>query len=161
MDADEVKAYLKSLKINFSEHKHPPVYTVEESDKNYGNIKGMHCKSLFIKNRKSRNYYLVMLEGHKRLNLESLGERLGEKLKFANEKELDEILGVKPGSVSPFTLINDKESKVNAIIDKEVWDAEIVAFHPNINTETLDITGKDFQKYINSLKNKVSILELS
>lgn len=160
MSENKVKGYLKKLKISFTEHKHVPVYTVEESDKNYENIKGMHCKSLFIKDRKSKNYYLIILEGHKRLNLGNLEEQLGEKLKFANEAELDSILGIKPGSVSPFTLINDKESKVNVIIDQEVWDADIVAFHPNINTSTLDISGKDFQKYIKSLKNKFSIIIL-
>lgn len=160
MNSEDVKKYLKKLKINFIEHKHAPVYTVEESDKNYTNIKGMHCKSLFIKDRKSRNYYLIMMDGHKRLNLKFLEKELDEELKFANETDLLNILGVKPGSVSPFTLINDKESKVNVIIDKEVWDAELVAFHPNINTETLDISGKDFQKYIKSLKNKFSVVIL-
>jgi Ala-tRNA(Pro) deacylase len=100
------------------------------------------------------------MSAHKRLNLEVLENSLKEKLKFANEDDLKNILGLTTGSVSPFGLINDQEHKVNIIIDKEILDIDKVAFHPNINTETLEISVKDFQKYINSLKNKSTTLVL-
>jgi len=91
--------------------------------------------------------------------MDKLGERLGERVKFANENNLKEILDVTPGSVSPSCLINEEEGKVVVFIDEKVWDAERVAFHPNINTETLELKGEDFQKYIKSLKNKWEILK--
>ncbi len=160
MKDKSVKDYLNQLDIKFQTHKHPAVYTVGEAEKYYVNIKGIHSKNLFLKDRKARRFYLVVLKGDKQLNISNLEERLNEKLKFANEQELLQILDLTKGAVTPFGLINDKQAKVEVIIDKDIWEAETVAFHPNINTETLELKGKDFQKYIKSLKNKITILDL-
>jgi Ala-tRNA(Pro) deacylase len=156
----EIKKYLQSLEINFKEFKHKPVFTCEEAEKEgiYEKIKGVHSKNLFLKERKSRRFYLAIMPENKPFDISKLGEELGDKLKFANEDNLKEILGLKPGSVSPFGLINDEGHKSEVIIDREVWDAETVSFHPNINTETLELSGRDFQKYIKSLKNQLKII---
>lgn len=157
-----IKNYLKKLSINFREYRHAPVFTVEQAKKErtYENMQGKHCKTLFLKDRKSRNFYLIVLPEYKSLNIAELEKKLNEKIKFASPENLKQILNLTPGSVSPFGLINDKESKVKIIIDADVWKAEFVNFHPNINTETLEISGEDFHKYINSLKNKIEILDL-
>lgn len=157
----EIKGYLKSLGIKFREFKHAPVYTCEEAKKEriYGDIKGVHSKNLFLKERKSKRFYLVIMPENKPLDINQLGEELGDKVKFANEDNLKEILNLTPGSVSPFGLINDKEHKTIIVIDKEVWEADFVSFHPNVNTKTLELSNKDFQKYIKSLDNELKIIE--
>lgn len=158
MQEIKIKDYLKELNMGYVTHSHPAVYTCEEADKYNKNIRGIHSKNLFLKERKSNSFYLIILPANKALNIKQFESLLNEKLKFANVENLKEILNTTPGSVSPFALINDTESKVEIIIDKEVWDSDIVSFHPNINTETLELKGKDFQKYINSLKNKLTII---
>lgn len=155
----EIKIYLKELEIDFKEFFHPAVYTCEEAEKYHQGIKGIHSKNLFIKDKKSRRFYLVTVPADKKLDLDKLGEKLSDKLKFANEKELKEILDLTTGAVSPFGLINDKENKAIIVIDKAVWDSDFVSFPPNINTETLELEGKAFQNFIKSLKNKRIILE--
>lgn len=157
----EIKKYLKNLQITYKEFQHAPVFTVAEAKEQdiYKNIKGIHSKNLFIKDKKSENFYLVIMDESKKLDMENLGKILGEKIKFANEDDL-KVLGVAAGSVSPFGLINDSEHTVKLIIDNEIWNADFVSFHPNINTETLELSGKDFRKYVQSLKNKYEILEL-
>ena len=67
-------------------------------------------------------------------------------------------MGLTPGSVSPFGLINDKDHKVKIVIDKEIWDSDFVSFHPNVNTETLELSGMDFHKYIESLDNDMELI---
>jgi len=155
----EIKEYLKNKGITFKEVTHQAVYTVEESKKLniHDELKGIHSKNLFLKNRKGNKFYLIILPENKKLDLELFENKLNEKLKFANEEELKEILGLTRGAVTPFGLINDAESKVNIIIDKEILESDYVNFHPNVNTATLNLSKKDFQKYLSSLKNEVTI----
>ena len=153
----EIKKYLEDLEIKYRLYKHPPVYTVEEASKYNGEIKGIHCKNLFVKDRKSRKFYLIIISAEEKLNLKDYEEILEEKLKFANEKDLKEILNLETGAVSPFGLINDKEAKTILIIEKKILESDYVSFHPNINTETLELTRENFQKYLNTLKNKIII----
>jgi Ala-tRNA(Pro) deacylase len=154
----EIKEYLKRQNIKFKTYIHPAVYTCVEADRYDKDIKGIHSKNLFLKNKKSTKFYLIIIPANIKLNLDKFEVLLNEKLKFATENNLKDILDLAPGSVSPFGLINDKEIKVELIIDKEIWNSEYVSFHPNINTETLELSGVDFQKYANSLKNKLMIV---
>lgn len=155
----DIKKYLKDLGIEFKTHTHPPVFTCEQADDHYKNIKGVHAKNLFIKNRKSTKFFMVIIPFERKLDMDQLGKFLGDRLKFGNEDNLKELLDLTPGSVSPFGLINDEEGIVKVVIDRKVWESDYVAFHPNINTETLELKGEDFQGYIKSLKNKLVILE--
>ncbi|MDP3026686.1 MAG: prolyl-tRNA synthetase associated domain-containing protein [Nanoarchaeota archaeon] len=154
----EIKNHLVKLGLSFKEFKHLPVYTCEEAERYNQDIKGIHSKNLFIKDKKSKIFYLVILPASKQLDMNKLGGLLNDKIKFANEEDLKNILGLNKGAVSPFGLINDKENKVQIVIDKEVWNSEFVGFHPNINTETLELTKEDFHKFIKSLKNKLIII---
>lgn len=157
----DVKKYLTSKGISFKEFKHNPVYTVEEAknERIYDDIKGIHSKNLFLKERKGKRFYLVIMPEHKPLDMKELGEKLGDKIKFANEDNLKEILDLSPGSVSPFGLINDTEHKVKLIIDEVVWEADYVSFHPNVNTATLELSKEDFHKYVESLANEREIIK--
>ena len=154
----EIKQYLKELNIGFKTFSHPPLYTCEQAQIYNKDIRGIHCKNLFLKNKKTTNYYLIIIPADEKLNLKEFESLLNEKLTFANEKELKNILNLTAGAVSPFGLINDKDNKTILIIKKQIWNSDFVSFHPNINTETLELTGKDFQKYVKSLNNKLLVI---
>jgi Ala-tRNA(Pro) deacylase len=156
----KLKAYLKKHNIEYKIHKHPAVFTVEEADK--VKVKTphiLHTKNLFLKDIKN-NFYLVSMYAYKKLDLKSLKEKLyaKKKLSFASPEQLKFHLDLTPGSVSIFGMIHAKS--VSLILDKQVWSAPIVGFHPNINTATLEITHKNLEKFYNSLKSKKQILEL-
>lgn len=154
----DIKQYLEKLEIKFKTIEHPAFFTCEDADKCNIDFKSIHAKSLFLRGKKSENFYMIILPAEKRLEKSKFKAISGEKLQFGNEKEMKQILNVTPGSVSPFSLINDEQAKVNLIIDRQVWESEFVGFHPNINTQTLELTKQDFHKYINSLKNKLIII---
>ena len=152
--------WLKEKDISFKSFEHPAVYTCDEAKQQrvYTNIRGIHSKNLFLKDRKSRRFFLVVIPEEKRADLNGLGIIVGEKLKFANETDLKNFLGLSVGSVSPFGLLNDSDHKVELLVDKDVWNSEYVSFHPNVNTETLELLGADFQKYVKLIGNKYIII---
>jgi Ala-tRNA(Pro) deacylase len=157
-----VTTYLKENKIKYYIHSHPPVFTVEEAKKHCSSIPGMHCKNLFLKDKIKNQFYLLSMPGEKKLVINDFAKKIGaKKLSFALPDELKEILGLTPGSVSPFGLINDAGKKTIFMVDKEVWDAEIVSFHPNINTETLELTREEFRRYIISLGSSYTVIEFN
>lgn len=154
-----LQEYLKTHNINYIEHKHPAVFTVEQSKEIKLSIPGLHTKNLFLKDEKG-NFYLVCMNAHKRLDIKSLKAKLNltGKLQFGSEEELKQHLNLTPGSVSIFGMIYAK--KVILLLDKEVWLAPITGFHPNINTSTLEILHKELEKFLNSLKSKYQIINL-
>mgnify|MGYP001606521995 CR=1 FL=1 len=153
----EIKKYLEELGIKFKEFNHPAVFTCEEAEKYNKDIRGIHSKNLFIKNRKSKKFYLIIMPANNKLDMQEFETILKDKVKFANEEDLKNILNLTAGAVSPFGLINDKSNIVKIVIDKEVWNSDFVSFHPNINTKTLELTKENFHKYLKSLKNELII----
>ena len=152
---------LDSLKILYETHHHPPVYTVEEAEEHWKSIKGTHCKNLFVRNKKGNRHYLVVLESRKRADLRELNMRLGEdRLSFASPERLKRYLGLKPGAVSPFGLINDTGKGVQVVMDKDLKEAKWVSFHPNVNTAMVTITFKDFEKYLEWCGNPFRTLSI-
>lgn len=159
MDA-QLKSYLEKHNIKYKIQKHPPVFTVKEADKVKDKTPHiLHTKNLFLKDE-NKIFYLVSMYAYKRLDLKSLKEKLNakKKLSFATAEQLKENLNLTPGSVSIFGMIYAKE--VIVIVDKQVWDAKIVGFHPNINTATLELTHENLERFYNTLKSKKQILEL-
>lgn len=140
---------LKSLEIPFEVHRHPPVSTVEEAEKHWGDVRGTHCKNLFVRNKKGSRHYLVILESGKRVDLKELNRQLGEdRLSFASPERMKRYLGLEPGAVSPFGLINDTGKDVQVVLDKDLKTAGWVSFHPNVNTATLTLSYKDFERFL-------------
>lgn len=150
---------LDKLQISYETHHHPPVYTVEQAEEHWKSIKGTHCKNLFVRNKKGKRHYLVILESRKRADLRDLNSQLGEdRLSFASPERLNRYLGLEPGAVSPFGLINDRDKAVRVVLDKDLKEAEWVSFHPNVNTATVTITFKDFEKYLEWCGNSIRSL---
>src|SRR3989338_7254202 len=142
-----IQEFLEKNRIKYIVHTHKAVFTCEEADIHCKHVPGTPGKNLFLKEDKGNQFFLVILPADK-------------KLKFANENELKEILGLTPGSVSPLGLLNDKEKKTRVIIDQEIWEAETVNFHPNINTESLEFTRDNFHRLITILLSNFEILKI-
>ncbi len=157
----EVYSILNELNIPFEYHEHPPAPTIEEAKKYWKGIDATHCKNIFFRNHKGNKHYLVVLDHRQALNIRDLEQRLKQgKLSFASEKRMDKYLGLKPGSVSPFGLINDKENHVHIFFDKNLLQAKSISFHPNLNTASLIIPMNGFLKYMKSTGNSYEFLEL-
>ena len=152
---------LDNLGIVYGRHEHPPVATVEEAEKYWGSIQGTHCKNLFLRNKRGNRHYLVVAAVDKAVDLKRLNALLGEdRLSFASPERLMRWLGLEPGSVSPFGLINDASHQVDVICDEALKSSAGLGFHPNINTATLEIALADFEKFLASRGNTVRWLKL-
>lgn len=157
----KVLAALEGLEISYVRHEHPPVFTVEDAAKYWTNLHGTHCKNLFLRNKKGNRHYLVIAPTTRDVDLRRLNRALGEdRLSFGSPERLKARLGLEPGSVSPFGLINDAEKTVRVVVDEELRRSAFVSFHPNTNTATLDISFADFERFLASRGNDVRYLDL-
>ena len=157
----DIYELLTLLKIDYQRHDHPPVFTVEEADLHKGAIAGGQSKNLFLRNKKGRRHYLLVAEAHRPVHLKSLQALLGEStLSFASPERLLKYLGLTPGSVSPFGLVNDAAHEVVVLLDRALLAHERLNFHPNVNTATLTVSREDFQTFLQHCGNEVRVLEL-
>ena len=139
---------------------HEALHTVEDSKALRGTIPGAHSKNLFLKDAKGQ-FYLLSIEENASIDLKKTMKHIGsKKLSFAKTEYLHSILGIEPGSVSPFSLINDKNKKVIFYLDKKFLDSEKVNFHPLVNTATINISTVDMISFIEKHHNSVNLLDL-
>jgi Ala-tRNA(Pro) deacylase len=151
---------LDRLGVTYVRHEHPPVFTVEDADKYWTNLRGTHCKNLFLRNKKGNHHYLVIAPTSKAVDLKGLNGALGEdRLSFGSPERLKRCLGLEPGAVSPFGLINDAAKEVRVIVDEDLRSSRFLGFHPNINTATLDLSFADFEKFLTWCGNEVRYLK--
>ena len=157
----ELYDLFEKLSIKFQYREHPPVNTVEEATKYWKNYDSGRCKNIFLRNHKGNKHYLVILEHLRTLNMKDLEIRLKQgKLTFASEKRLQKYLGLTPGSVSPFGLINDQDTHVHLFIDEKLLDFDNLSFHPNINTASLIISRTDFIRFLEHCGNTYEFIKL-
>ncbi|NCS71885.1 MAG: prolyl-tRNA synthetase associated domain-containing protein [Candidatus Magasanikbacteria bacterium] len=153
---NSVEQYLEDNHISYIMHEHPAVYTCEEAETHCGNIPGLACKNLLLKDQKGKRYVLVVLPATKRADIKKISETIGEKkMSFASAEAVKEKLGLEPGSVSPFGLLNDPHHEIELCIDQDVSNAEIVSFHPNRNTASIELTGDMFKKFLQTLPHNI------
>ncbi|MFX1480279.1 MAG: prolyl-tRNA synthetase associated domain-containing protein [Promethearchaeota archaeon] len=158
---ETLKKWLADHHINYILHTHQAVFTVPEAKIYCGHIPGSHCKNLFLKNKKTGQLYLVTFPHDKQLDLNQFRKMIGApKVRFAGPEELSDVLGITAGAVSPIGLVNDTEDKVIFMVDEQIWNAEEVCCHPNINTETLQISNLDFHNLIKATKTTMEIKKL-
>lgn len=158
---NQVYEALKALNIPYQVYQHPPVFTVEDASKHWLGIPGRGCKNLFLRDNKGKQHYLVIVPDEKRVDISALGSEYGlGRLGFGSPERLLRFMGLTPGSVSPFGLLNDPEGVVTVLIDACLLEEAEVTFHPNINTATLLLSVDDFKKFLGSLKNKVSFVHI-
>jgi Ala-tRNA(Pro) deacylase len=155
----KVQAVLTALGIAFKRYEHPPVASAVDADAHWALIDAVLTKNLFLSNQKSTTHYLVILELRKRANLRAVAEQIGDgRLSFGSPEQMMSCLGVTPGSVSPFGLINDAAHAIHVCLDRELKTADRISFHPNINTATLVLAFSDFERFLTSQGNPVRYL---
>jgi Ala-tRNA(Pro) deacylase len=148
---DQLFAFLDSLGIAHSTVSHPPFFTVDEGRAWHAMIPGLHCKNLFIKDRKGGIWHVV-LPADKRADLGTLEKSLGApRFSFARPEVLLEVLQLAPGSVTPFGLINDTARRVNVVLDQDMLRSEWVNFHPLHNAASTTIRADDLVKFVRAL----------
>ena len=151
-----VAARLAELAIPYTRHEHPPVATVEAAERHWTGIDATHCKNLFLRNQKGDRHYLVVLTHSKKADLKAVAEQIGDgKLSFGSPERLMTHLGLTPGSVSPFGLINDRDRAVRVVLDRDLKSATRLSFHPNINTSTFVVSAADFARFLEACGNPV------
>ncbi|HRJ61075.1 MAG TPA: prolyl-tRNA synthetase associated domain-containing protein [Azospirillaceae bacterium] len=146
--AEALLARLMEIGVDAVTHHHPPVYTVEESKAMRGELPGGHCKNLFLKDKKG-GYWLVVALEDARIELGRLDAVIGSpRLSFASPDRLWSALGVRPGSVTPFALINDKALQVRVVLQKAMLDRSPLNYHPLVNNMTTAVTPDGLLRFI-------------
>jgi Ala-tRNA(Pro) deacylase len=146
--ADDLFARLQSLGIATTTHHHPPAFTVEEGNRVWGAIPGIHCKNLFLKDAKAK-LWLVVAPADRRVDLKGLPARIGSaRLSFGSAALLGEVLGVEAGSVTPFALINDTAHRVSLVLDSWMMEQPLLNFHPLRNDMTTTIAADGFRAFL-------------
>ncbi len=156
----EIYALLNERGIEYEAIEHIAVYNMEEADSLELPHREAGSKNLFIRDDKKRNYYVVVIPEHDRLDLKALREKLQSRpLKFANEDELMELMGLIPGQVTPFGTLNDTEHKVKVIFD-EYFRNGLMDTHPNDNTATMILKTQDVIKVLHEFGVETQFIEL-
>lgn len=154
-------AFFNTLGIKTTTTEHIPVFTVEDARKIHSKITGGHCKNLFCKDDKGVLWLIVALEDSP-IDLKAAKDRIGSRrLSFGNPVLLLEVLGVEPGSVTPFSLINDTANRTNVILDATMMRQTLLNFHPLKNDATTTISAADLMTFIRATGHEPRIVALS
>ena len=155
---ERLLARLEELGIKAVTHAHPPLHTVEESKALRGALPGGHCKNLFLKDKKDQHWLVVALEDA-RVELNRLDRLIGSaRLSFASPDRLWRHLGVRPGSVTPFALINDTERKVKVVLQQAMLEWDPLNYHPLVNDRTTAVRPVDLLAFIRACGHEPAIV---
>jgi Ala-tRNA(Pro) deacylase len=159
---DDLFAYLQSLNIPHQTGWHTAVFTVEEARALRGESAGAHTKNLFLRDKKGAPF-LVVAQEDTAIELKSLHRLLGAsgRFSFGSAELMGELLGVEPGSVTPFAVINDTAARVTVVLDAAMMAHEVLHFHPLVNTGTTTISRQDLVKFLEATGHKPRIEVLS
>ncbi|MEP9397608.1 prolyl-tRNA synthetase associated domain-containing protein [Mesorhizobium sp. KR2-14] len=159
---DELFAFLDSLGISVSTTRHPPLYTVADSQALRGEIAGGHTKNLFLKDRKD-NFFLVTVDEDAEVDLKQIHHVIGAsgKVSFGKPEALMELLGVVPGAVTVFGLINDTVGKVKLVLDSALMENDIINAHPLTNEATTSIANADLVRFVKETGHEPLVLKVA
>ncbi len=150
---------LDQLEIPYEYHEHPPAPTIEAAMKYWKDLDATHCKNIFFRNHKGNRHYLVVLEHLQQLSIHDLEKRLKQgKLTFASDDRLKKYMGLTPGSVTPFGLINDPEHHVHLFLDENLQTGARISFHPCINTASIIVRYDDFIRFLDWTGNSYELI---
>jgi Ala-tRNA(Pro) deacylase len=157
----QVYEALQRMQIPFDYYEHPEAPTIEIAAQFYRGEGTTLCKNLFFRNHKGNRHYLVIMDSRHAMDIHDMEHRLHQgKLSFASPERMMKYLGVRPGSVSLFTLVNDANHEVTLFVDRQLLEAEKVSFHPNDNRASLVITRDDMLRFIREIGNLYEIVDL-
>jgi Ala-tRNA(Pro) deacylase len=147
-DRDALTAWLAENDVAHTTHDHPAVFRVEEGLDLKAGLPGAHTKNLFLKDHKGR-LWLISARQDTVIDLKRAAAAMGSgRLSFGNEALMYETLGVRPGSVTALALINDTDGRVTFVLDRRLWEADIVNFHPLTNTATTALDQTAFRRVL-------------
>ncbi len=157
----KVLDYLDRNGIPYECYEHPEAPTIEIAQQYWRKDGSKHCKNLFFRNHKGNRHYLVVFDCGHQLDIHDLEHRLRQgKLSFASEQRMERYLGLRPGSVSPFGLINDLDNHVHLFIDQTLRNHPALSFHPNDNTATVVIQREAFLRFLEICGNSYEFINL-
>ena len=158
----ELNAFLADLGISVSTVRHPPLYTVADSQALRGEIAGGHTKNLFLKDKKD-NFFLVSVGEEAEVDLKQIHHLIGAagRVSFGKPEMLMELLGVIPGAVTVFGLINDSGRRVKVVLDQELMGHAVVNAHPRANVATPSIASAYLVKFVEATGHDAVILQVS
>lgn len=157
---EELFARLAELGIETRTERHPPVFTVGEARAHRGSIPGGHCKNLFLKDKAGRLWLVVMLEDD-RLDMKLAQARLGSaRLSFASAETMQSVLGVDPGTATPFTVINATAAAVQVILEARMMRESLLNYHPLTNDATTTIAAADLVVFLRAQGHEPRTVDL-
>ena len=157
----QVEAKLKELDIEVETVNHEPAVTMELADKFIEGVDGVRTKTMFLTNKKKTDFYLIIMDSSKRLNMDRFKEIVSEKqIKFASDDSLYEKMRLMPGVVSPFGLLNNQDKDIRVFFDKEIMSEDRLSFHPNKNEKTIFIKIPDILKFLDAIGYEAEIIEI-
>lgn len=160
MTPEDLLHYISDLGVETSTMTHPAVYTVEEAKTHRHGLIGAHSKNLFLRDKKGKMFLLTALED-RAIDLKSLRDVLGVRsLSFGSAERLQKYLGVTPGSVTPFGVINDTGGDVTMVLDRGLMEYETLNFHPLINTQTTSISPGGLIQFLESTDHTPVFIDL-
>lgn len=152
---------LESIDIHVKLYEHSPIFTVAEGEHLKADMPGVHVRNLFLRDKKKNNF-LIVAANETELDLKKLSELLNaSRFSFGSPERLWEHLGIRPGAVNPFTVINDPDHQVSLYLDAYMMNADLMNVHPMDNAKTVGITPKDLIKFLEHIGHPYSIIDLS
>lgn len=160
LTSDELLARLDSLDIVTRTVSHPPLRTVEESKRLRGDLPGGHIKNLFLRDKRNRFWLVTALEDAS-VDLKATAKQLDAgRFSFANEQQLADKLGIAPGAVSPFAVINDADNAVTVVLDAALLEHDPLNLHPLRNDRTTAIATKDLVRFLEECGHAPQVVAL-
>lgn len=157
----QVYECLDKMGIEYEYYEHPEAPTIEIAAQFYRGEDTTLCKNLFFRNHKGNRHYLVIMDSRHQMDIHSIEKMLRQgKLSFASPERMMKYLGLRPGSVSLFGLVNDKDHEVTLFVDKGLVNVKKVSFHPNDNRASLVISSSDMFKFIENIGNEWQVVDL-
>jgi len=157
---DDLYRVLDSLGVAWTTRRHAPAFTVEQGNEVWGDIPGVHCKNLFLKDAKSK-LWLVVAPADRRIDLKALPAVIGSaRLSFGSADRLREALGIEPGSVTPFALINDARRRVHVVLDAWMMEQPLINYHPLRNDATTTVSPAGLLSFVRWCGNPFEVVAL-
>lgn len=157
----DIYKFLEDHQVEYERHDHPPVYTVEDVNRLVPPLPAAKTKNLFFCDGKGKRHFLVVVQGHKRVDMKALSDLLGSsKLRFGSPDRLKKYLGVDPGSVTILAVVNDAQKAVEVVVDKALWASDAFQFHPLVNTSTLVVSRNHLKRFFNKTGHEVRIIDV-
>jgi Ala-tRNA(Pro) deacylase len=157
----DIYAFLDQHHIPYTRQDHPPVYTTEQAERLVPPLSGVHTKNLFLRDKKGKRYFLLVVEAAKNINLKNLATQIEtSRLSLASPPRLIEHLGIEPGAVSILALVNDRECNVEVLIDRGIWNTDAWHCHPLVNTATLVIPLSGIKAFLSATGHTCHLVDV-